>query len=192
MPNKGKPKKPAAKPRAVPSKGPAKPRDRRTSQPRYAEAALLRSQILELRTLGLTLEQIAQRVNRAKSVVHTHLQNALGELDQEQREASDKLRALAYARLEKILARAMLGAVKGDVKCMREAQRLIAAQQRLMGWGTLAKVNPETGEPLGDGTGLPPGHWTLPMRPAVSIEQWQAEAEKSWQDQLKREAQAND
>lgn len=180
MPKKGStPKKPPAKPAAK--------RSRRTAQPRYAEAAKIRSEILAYRTLGLTLDEIAQRVNRSKSVVHTHLRNALQELDEEQKEASDGLRALAYARLEKVLARAMLGALKGDVKCMREVQRLIGQQGRLMGWGTLAKVNPETGVPLGEGNdGVPPGHWTLPMRPNVDLGAWQAEAEAQWQKQQQR------
>lgn len=180
MPKKqGTPKKPAAKPRAK--------RDRRTSQPRYAAAAKLRSEVLAYRTLGLTLDEIATRVNRSKSVVHTHLQNALQELDDEQREASDRLRALAFARLEKVLSRAMLGALKGDVKCMREVQRLIGQQARLMGWTLPAKVNPETGEPLGEGVDVGgPGRWTLPMRPTVDLGEWQAQAEKAWQEQQAR------
>ncbi len=180
MPKKqGTRKTPAAKPRAT--------RDRRTAQPRYAAAAALRTQILELRTLGRTIAQIAEAVNRSPSVVHTHLKHALEELDAEQREQADRLRSLAYARLEKVLARVMLKALQGDLKAVREVARLIASQQRLMGWGVVPTRNPETGEPLGDGTGAPPGHWTLPMRPTTSIEDWQAEAEKAWQAQQERE-----
>ncbi|QZI85807.1 terminase small subunit [Stenotrophomonas phage Suso] len=184
MPSKGKtPNTPPAKPGAK--------RSRRTAQPRYAEAAQLRSEILAYRTLGLTLDEIAARVNRSKSVVHTHLTHALQELDEEQKEASDRLRALAYARLEKVLARAMLGAIKGDVKCMREVQRLIGQQGRLMGWGNFAKVNPETGVPLGEGgDGVPPGHWTLPMRPTVDLGAWQEQAEKVWHEQQARAGKA--
>lgn len=179
---KGKTETPAAKP-------PAK-RTRRTAQPRYAAAAKIRSQVLELRTLGLTIAQIAERVGRAPSVVHAHLSHALEELDQEQKEQSDRLRALAYGRLEKVLARAMLGAIKGDVKCMREAQRCILAQARLMGWTIPTRVNPETGVPLGDETGVPVGHWTLPGRPEMDLAKWQEQAEKVWQAQQKREAES--
>lgn len=183
-----------AKKGTTPKKPPAKPaakRSRRTAQPRYAEAAKIRGEILAYRTIGLTLDEIAQRVNRSKSVVHTHLQNALQELDEEQKEASDRLRALAYARLEKVLARAMLGALKGDVKCMREVQRLIGQQGRLMGWMLPPKVNPETGVPLGEGSdGVAPGQWTLPMRPDVDLTAWQAQAEVVWQEQQKRAGEA--
>jgi len=177
----GTPEKPAAKPRAK--------RSRRTAQPRYAAAAKIRAQVLELRTLGLTIAQIAERVGRAPSVVHTHLKHALEEMDAEQREQSDRMRALAFGRLEKVLARAMLGAIKGDVKCMREVQRCILAQARLMGWMIPAARNPETGVPLGDGdTGAGPGRWTLPGRPDVDLVKWQEQAEAVWEAQQQRNA----
>lgn len=180
---KGDKAKPAAKPRAK--------RDRRTEQPKYAQAAKLRTQILELRTLGRTIAQIAEAVNRAPSVVHTHLKHALEELTAEQTEQAAKMQALAYNRLERMLAKAMLKAAGGDLKAMREATRLIQAQARLMGWGMPAARNPETGEGFGvDGASAPPGHWTLPMRPTVTIEDWQRQAEAAWQEQQKREAEA--
>lgn len=164
-------------------------RDRRTAQPAYAQAAQLRAQILELRTLGRTIAQIAEAVNRAPSVVHGHLKHALEELDAEQRDQADKLRALALNRLERLLAKAMLKAVGGDLKAMREAARLIQAQARILGWDARPVTrNPETGEGFDGST--PPGTWTLPMRPAVSIEDWQREAEAAWQAQQQREAQA--
>lgn len=163
-------------------------RDRRTAQPAYAQAAQLRTQILELRTLGRTIAQIAEAVNRAPSVVHGHLKHALEELAADQTEQTAKMQALAYNRLERMLAKAMLKAVGGDLKAMREATRLIQAQARLMGWGVVPTRNPETGEGF-DGT-TPPGTWTLPMRPAVTIEDWQREAEAAWQAQQQREAQA--
>lgn len=185
------PRKPA-KPKPV--RTPAKPktkRDRRTAQPKYAAAAKLRGQILELRTLGRTIAQIGEAVNRAPSVVHTHLKHALEELTAEQTEQVGKLQALAYNRLERMLGKAMLKAAAGDLKAMREATRLIQAQARLMGWGVAPTRNPETGEGLGvDGASAPPGTWTLPMRHAPTIEDWQAQAEAAWQAQLKREAEA--
>lgn len=178
---KGAKAKPAAKPRTK--------RDRRTSQPKYAAAAKLRTQILELRTLGRTIAQIAEAVNRAPSVVHTHLKHALEELTAEQTEQAAKMQALAYNRLERMLAKAMLKAAGGDLKAMREATRLIQAQARLMGWGVAPSRNPETGERLGGvDDSVPPGHWTLPMRHAPTIEDWQAQAEAAWQAQLQREA----
>lgn len=95
-------------------------RDRRTSQPKYAEAAALRSQILELRTLGRTLSEISQAVGRSISVVHGHLTNALRELDEEQHEQASRYRALSYNRLERLLAKAMLkGAGATSRPCAR-------------------------------------------------------------------------
>lgn len=181
--------KPAAQPRAKKAK-PKTVKDKRTSQPRYAAAAAMRSEVLRLRTEGMTMDQIAAQVGRSKSVVHNHLKNALEELDGEQREASDRMRALAYARLERILATAMTGAIKGDVKCMREAQRLILAQGRIMGWAQLQLKNPETGEVIGDGEGAPAARWTLPGRLDVSMPDWQEAAEIVWlQQQQNAEAQ---
>jgi hypothetical protein len=173
---------------------PKTPRERRRNQPGYAAAAKLRGQILELKTLGRTIAQIAEAVNRAPSVVHTHLHNALDELDEEQRAQADRYRALALARLERLLSKAMLRAVAGagDLKAMREASRLIQAQARILGWDyTPPRINPETGTGFGvDGSTAPPGTWTLPMRPSPTLEDWQREAEGVWQAQQKREAEA--
>ena len=192
MPRKGDKAKPAAKPRATraPSKRAKTTQQRRQAQPGYAATVQLRAQILELRTLGRTIPQIAEQVGRAVSTVHEHLTRALEELNAEQQEKAGQLQSLAYNRLERMLARAMLKAVTGDLKAMREATRLIQAQARLMGWGMPAARNPETGEPFGDTTGAPPGHWTLPMRPNTSIEAWAQEAEAAWQAQQAREAEA--
>lgn len=189
MPAGGNKGKPAAKSRAKPK--PKTTQQRRQAQPGYAATMQLRAQILELRTLGRTIPQIAEQVGRAVSTVHEHLTRALEELNAEQQEKAGQLQSLAYNRLERMLARAMLKAVTGDLKAMREATRLIQAQARLMGWGMPAARNPETGEGFGvDGTGAPPGHWTLPMRPNTTIEAWAAEAEAAWQAQQAREAEA--
>ena len=189
MATRGSKGKPAAKPRAKPKTKTTQ--QRRQAQPGYAATMQLRAQILELRTLGRTIPQIAEQVNRAVSTVHEHLTRALEELNAEQQEKAGQLQSLAYNRLERMLARAMLKAVAGDLKAMREATRLIQAQSRLMGWGMPAARNPETGEAFGgDGTGAPPGHWTLPMRPDTTIEAWAQEAEAAWQAQQAREAEA--
>ena len=187
MPARGNKGKPAAKSRAKPKTT----QQRRQAQPGYAATMQLRAQILELRTLGRTIPQIAEQVGRAASTVHEHLTRALEELNAEQQEKAGQLQSLAYNRLERMLARAMLKAVTGDLKAMREATRLIQAQARLMGWGLPPARNPETGEGFGvDGTGAPPGHWTLPMRPNTTIEAWAQEAEAAWQAQQAREAES--
>ena len=187
MPARGNKGKPAAKSRAKPKTT----QQRRQAQPGYAATMQLRAQILELRTLGRTIPQIAEQVGRAASTVHEHLTRALEELNAEQQEKAGQLQSLAYNRLERMLARAMLKAATGDLKAMRESVRIIQAQARLMGWGMPAARNPETGEGFGvDGAGAPPGHWTLPMRPNTSIEAWAQEAEAAWQAQQAREAEA--
>lgn len=184
MPKKqGTRKATAAKPRSS--------RDRRTSQPRYAAAAKLRGQILMLRTLGRTIAEIAEAVNRAPSVVHTHLKHALEEMDAEQVEQASRLRALAFNRLERLLAKAMLKGVTGDLKAMNQAAKLIQAQAKLMGWGMPPTRNPETGEGIGDSeTGAPAGGYVLPAVPGVSIEDWQAQAEAIYRAQQQRESEA--
>lgn len=187
MPARGNKGKPAAKSRAKPKTT----QQRRQAQPGYAATMQLRAQILELRTLGRTIPQIAEQVGRAASTVHEHLTRALEDLNAEQQEKAGQLQSLAYNRLERMLARAMLKAVTGDLKAMREATRLIQAQARLMGWGLPPARNPETGEGFGvDGAGAPPGHWTLPMRPNTTIEAWAQEAEAAWQAQQAREAES--
>ena len=176
-------KKPAT---PAPAKAPATAkRKRQTRQPRYAEAAKLRGEILALRVLGRTIEQIAEAVQRAPSTVHAHLTNALDELNEEHRDKTERFRALAIARLEKLLARAMLLGSQGNLKAMHQAQRLIMAQARLM--GTEAPIKHATTDPTGEHERAPPGTWTLPMRQDVSIQDWQAQAEQVWRDQQARD-----
>lgn len=75
MPARGNKGKPAAKPRAKPKTKTTQ--QRRQAQPGYAATMQLRAQILELRTLGRTIPQIAEQVGRAVSTVHEHLTRAL-------------------------------------------------------------------------------------------------------------------
>lgn len=184
MPSKSAKTKPAAKPRAKP----AKPkRNRQTAQPAYAAAAAIRAQVLDLRILGLSLDEIGARVGRSRSVVHTHLKNALAEIDGEQKDKATQYRALAYARLERLLKKAMLLGASGNLKAMHEAQRLIMGQARIMGFD--APIKHAQTDPTGDFERAP-GAWTLPARPDATIEQWQAEAARVWEEQKRRE-QAN-
>lgn len=177
MPRKPAKAKPAAKPRA-------KPKNRKTAQPAYAAAAAIRAQVLDLRVLGLSLEEIGAKVGRSRSVVHTHLKNALAEQDEETQGKAQHYKALAYARLERLLKRAMLLGASGNLKAMHEAQRLIMSQARIMGFD--APIKHATTDPTGDFERAP-GTWTLPARPDTSIEAWQAEAAAVWEAQRKRE-----
>lgn len=148
-----------------------------------------RARILELRTLGLTLDKIGEQVGLAKSNVSKHLNAALDELAVQHVDQTKRLRALAYQRLEKLLAKAMLLGAGGNLKAMREAQRLIMAQARLLGLD--APVKHAHTDPTGDYE-RPPGTWTLPGRPDASIEEWQANAEAVWAAQQARESQTPD
>lgn len=178
------PRKQPTKP--APDKAPATAkRKRQTRQPRYAEAAVLRGRILELRVLGRTIAQISDEVKRAPSVVHAHLQNALDELNEEHKEKTERFRALSIARLEKLLAKAILLGASGNLKAMHQAQRLIMAQARLM--GTEAPIKHATTDPTGEHERAAPGTWTLPMRQDVPIQDWQAQAERVWQEQQARD-----
>lgn len=158
----------------------------RRSDPKQVGAAQLRVEILALRTLGLTLEQIGDKVGRSKGTVSKQLAKALDDLGEEQREGAQRLRALSFQRLERLLAKAMLLGAAGNLKAMREARSLIQAQARLMGFD--APIKHANTDPTGEHERLPPGTWTLPGRPDASIEEWQAEAERVWAAQQQRDA----
>lgn len=180
----------------------APPARRRNRKASVAVSAVLRGRILELRTQGLTIQQIGKEVKRSPSVVHGHLQAALHSLDQEHLDKANGLRALAYNRLERLLASAMAQAlpsattddkgktsiVPGDLKAMREAARLIQTQARVMGFD--APIKTAATDPTGEFT-APPGTWTLPARPEASIEEWQAAAQAVWDQQQKRAEKAS-
>jgi hypothetical protein len=155
-----------------------------------AMKAARNARILELRTLGQTLEQIGRdpQVGLSKSNVKKHLDTLLDQLAHEQDDLVKRYKALAYARLEKLLAKAMLLALGGNLKATHQAMLLIQTQARIIGFD--APIKHANTDPDGNMAPVPPGAWTLPMRPTVSIEDWQAQAEAVWMEQKRRDEEA--
>ncbi len=150
------------------------------------QAAIRDARILELRVLGQTLEQIGgdALVQLAKSNVKKHLDRLLKRMAEDQGEQAQRLKALAYARLERLLAKAMLLGCSGNLKAMLQAQRLIMSQAQLMGYASPVKV--AATDPTGEFASVPPGTYVLPSRPDATIEDWSGEARKVWEAQQQR------
>lgn len=158
----------------------------RNGQDQVTAAARLQ-RILELRTLGQTLEQIGAdpMVQRSKSNVKHALDKALDTMAVEHADQARRLKALAYNRLEKLLSKAMILGAGGNLKAMGAAMKLIMAQARVMGYDAPVKVAHT--DPTGDHESIAPGTYVLPSRPHVTIEDWQAQADAIWQQQRERD-----
>lgn len=161
-------------------------RESRTSD-RQVAAALKRQRILELRTLGQTLEQIGQdpAVGLNKANVLRQLNKALDDLAHDQAEKTGRLKTLAYSRLERLLGKAMLLGLGGNIRAMHQAERLIMAQARVMGFD--APIKHTQTDPTGNEERVAPGTYVLAMPPAPSLEEWQAQAANVWQAQRERD-----
>lgn len=144
--------------------------------------------MLELRTLGQTYEQIGAdpQVQLDKSNVKRQLDKALDELAADQADQAGRLKALAYGRLEKVVAKAMLLALGGNIKAMNQVVRTIQAQAALLGFA--APIKHAQTDPTGNEERMPPGTYMLPSVPGVSLADWQAQAEAVWDKQREREA----
>lgn len=156
--------------------------------PKTAKAVLLRGRILELRVLGLTLEEIGRHpdVGLVKSNVKKHLDRALVEAQDATDLAATRYKSLAYQRLERLLKKSMLLAAGGNIKAMETSLKLIMGQARIMGFD--APVKHTQTDPSGEFERPPPGAYQLPTRPDCTIQEWQTEAARVWLEQQQREA----
>lgn len=160
----------------------------RPSDVTQVTAAQLRIQVLELRTLGQTLEQIGAKIGRSKGTVSKMLAAALDDLAKTQTEAASRYRALAYARLEKLLARSMLLGAQGNLKAMEQARKLILAQSRLLGLD--APTKHAFTDPTGQVERQLTGAYVIPVAPDTTVEAWQAAAQRLVDQQNARAAEA--
>lgn len=156
-----------------------------------------RRECLELRTRGLSMAAIGEKLGLAKSTVHKHVRKALDDLAEKDSETTARYRALNLQRLESVMAALWVHATGGvvqtkrrthrdgsvtettmnvlDVKAAREVRQLITAMNKLLGLEAPIKIAHT--DPTGDQE-RSPHDWYMPLPADMDPQEWAASMQK--------------
>lgn len=109
-----------------------------------ATAAELTPKFMELRRLGFSIGQIADKTGKSKSYVHKYLSKALNELHEKTREESTLYRQLQVDRYERLLQALAVQIGKGDLKAVETARRILDSLNKITGAEMPTRIAPTT------------------------------------------------
>ena len=127
----------------------------------------LQRKALELRTLGLSFQQIADQLSVSKSVAYRAVTKALGEIEEETRQMAKLNKTLDLQRLDWIIREAMKLALKGDLQAMDRIMKAIDQRAKIYGFEAPKKVAYTT--PEGEEIS---GHGVVVVPAPMDLEQW--------------------
>jgi hypothetical protein len=96
-------------------------------------AAVRRLQALQLRTAGASYRTIAAANDCSLSTAHKDVDEAIRELAERQRHATERLVALEVARLDRQLLGLAAGMEAGNIAAIAEARRNSESRRKLLG-----------------------------------------------------------
>ncbi|OED40295.1 hypothetical protein ACH42_17210 [Endozoicomonas sp. (ex Bugula neritina AB1)] len=100
----------------------------------------LRRKSLELRTLGLSYQQIADQLGCSKSAAHKAVLHSLKEIADETKSLAKLNMALDLQRLDWIIREAMKLALKGDLQAMDRIMKAIDRRAKIYGFEAPQKI----------------------------------------------------
>ena len=123
----------------------------------------LRRKALELRTIGLSYQQIADQLGVSKSAAHRAVVKSLEDIQEETRELAKLNKTLDLQRLEWIIREAMKLALKGDLQAMDRVMKAIDRRAKIYGFEAPQKVAQTTpdGEEVQQGVVVVPNPMEL-------------------------------
>lgn len=127
----------------------------------------LQRKSLELRTLGLSYQQIGDQLGVTKSAAFKACNRALAEVEEETRKLAKLNKTLDLQRLDWIIREAMKLALKGDLQAMDRIMKAIDQRSKIYGFEApkkLAYTTPDGEEAASQGVVVVPA----PM----DLEQW--------------------
>ncbi len=111
----------------------------------------LRRKSLELRTLGLSYQQIADQLGCSKSAAHKAVVHSLTEAAEENKKLAKQNMALDLQRLDWVIREAMKLALKGDLQAMDRVMKAIDRRAKIYGFEApqkIAHTTPDGEEPV--------------------------------------------
>lgn len=123
----------------------------------------LRRQSLELRTLGLSFQQIADRLGCSKSAAYRAVTTALEEIQEDTRKLAKLNKTLDLQRLDWVIREAMKLALKGDLQAMDRVMKAIDRRAKIYGFEAPQKIAATTpdGEEAAQGVVVVPSPMEL-------------------------------
>src|SRR5262245_50163095 len=114
------------------------------------QRAQRKHRILELRAAGLTEQQIADRLGMAQSNVSRSINRVLTKWAEEDEVNLRAVRQMKLFELDQLKRAVWANALKGDVKSVREAMKIIQLQARISGAEAPVRVEKRTTVEFGD------------------------------------------
>ena len=106
----------------------------------------LRRKALDLRTIGLSYQQIADKLGVSKSAAHRAVVKSLEDIQEETKELAKLNKTLDLQRLELIIREAMKLSLKGDLQAMDRVMKAIDRRARIYGFEAPQKIAQTTPE----------------------------------------------
>lgn len=103
-----------------------------------------RTRILELRAAGLTEYQIAEELDMSQSAVSRTINSQLDEWMQEDANHVERIRAMKLYELDQLKRAVWAKALKGDLRAVQQATKIVQAQARIAGAEAPRKVETKT------------------------------------------------
>ncbi len=131
------------------------------------KAKELQRKALELRTLGLSYQQIGGQLSVSKTAAFKSVAKALSEIEEETRQLAKLNKTLDLQRLDWIIREAMKLALKGDLQAMDRIMKAIDQRAKIYGFEApkkIAHTTPDGEELVNQGVVVVPS----PM----DLEQW--------------------
>ncbi|WP_066016574.1 hypothetical protein [Endozoicomonas atrinae] len=131
------------------------------------KAKELQRKALELRTLGLSYQQIGDQLSVSKTAAFKSVAKALSEIEEETRQLAKLNKTLDLQRLDWIIREAMKLALKGDLQAMDRIMKAIDQRAKIYGFEApkkIAHTTPDGEELVNQGVVVVPS----PM----DLEQW--------------------
>ncbi|WP_422473334.1 hypothetical protein [Endozoicomonas sp. ALB032] len=100
----------------------------------------LKRKSLELRTLGLSYQQIGDQLSVSKTAAYKAVKNALQEIQEETRQLAKLNKTLDLQRLDWIIREAMKLALKGDLQAMDRIMKAIDQRAKIYGFEAPQKI----------------------------------------------------
>lgn len=135
----------------MPSSKSSKPKKRPNRRPpaELQRAMQRRLEAWRLRAEGISIAEIAQRLNVTRTTIWTDMKRTAEELNQKTLEFAEANRQIDLERIDNAMQAVMPKVKQGDLRAIDTMTRLIEQRAKLLGYYSATKVDLTTGgEPL--------------------------------------------
>jgi hypothetical protein len=115
---------------------------RQNTSARRIEAAEKRAKAVEMRLMGMPYRKIASRLGISVGMAHKAVTKAMADLQAQQEEAAEQVRAMELDRLDQIMFQHFTQALKGDTAATDRVLKIMERRAKLLGLDAPSKIAP--------------------------------------------------